>query len=204
VVRSSPWPAPTPAEAREATRQILSRSEFQPEPKSLYQRALDTVYGWLADLVEAVVGSGRGSLLAWAIVMATLAAIVYLVVRGLQSGRRQRADREAVVVDLDGRRPAVEWEAEAASQEAAGNWREGLRCRYRALIAVLARRGVVEEIPGRTAGEYRTTVRQTLPAGAPAFNDATDLFERAWYGGRSTGPDESAAFRSLAEQVVGR
>lgn len=204
MLATKPWPAPPPAEARERAREILSRSEFQPPPKSLYERVLDAVGEWIGDLFDALVGGGAGSFVAWAIVLAAVAFIVYLVVRGVQSGRPRRAEEPAVVVDVEARRPADAWEAEAAAQEAAGNWREGLRCRYRALIARLARRGVVEEIPGRTAGEYRRTVAKTLPGGAPAFGQATDLFERAWYGGRATGPAEADAFRGLADQVVER
>jgi hypothetical protein len=37
---------------------------------------------------------------------------------------------------------------------------------------------------------------------APPFSDASDLFERAWYGGAETGPDDSAAFRRLADEVA--
>jgi hypothetical protein len=140
--------------------------------------------------------------IAWLVVVAAIIAIVYLVARGVQSGRSLEPGVGAASVDVERRRPATEWEAEAAAQEAAGHWREGLRCRYRALVARLARRGVVEEVPGRTAGEYRATVRVALPSSAPAFSEATDLFEGAWYGGRSTGPAESEAFRGLADQVV--
>jgi hypothetical protein len=204
LIARSAWAAaaPTPSDARKAAQEILSRSEFQPPKKSLYDQAIDKVGSWLGDLVNAVVSGGRGAVIAWLVVVAALVAVVYLVVRGVQSGRGVGPDGSAPSVDLERRRPAAEWEAAAAAAEAAGNWREGLRCRYRALVARLARRGVVEEIPGRTAGEYRATVRATLPSSASAFGEATDLFEGAWYGGRSTGPAESEAFRGLAEKVV--
>jgi hypothetical protein len=206
IARSAAWvaaaTAPTPSEARRAAKEIVSRPEFQPPAKTLYQQAMDKVGSWLGNLVDAVVGGGRGSVIAWLVVVAAIVAVVYLVVRGVQSGRGLGPDPLAPSVDVERRRPAAEWEAAAAAAEAAGNWREGLRCRYRALVARLARRGVVEEVPGRTAGEYRATVRATLPSSASAFGEATDLFEGAWYGGRSTGPAESEAFRGLAERVV--
>ena len=61
-----------------------------------------------------------------------------------------------------GARTAAQWRAEAAAHDAAGRWREALRCRYRALVAELAGRGLVEEIPGRTSGEYRIQCGQQL------------------------------------------
>ena len=98
-------------------------------------------------------------------------------------------------------RPFTAWDAEADRLEGEGRWREALRCRYRSLIARLAGAGVVDEIPGRTAGEYRTLVGGARPQVGEPFAGATDLFERAWYGDEATGPDESSDFRSLADRV---
>jgi len=99
-------------------------------------------------------------------------------------------------------RPAVDWRADAAANEAAGHWRAALRCRYRALVADLAARGLVEEVPGRTAGEYRREVGVNAPAAAGDFDGATALFEAAWYGNRPTGPDEAQRFRALEGRVL--
>jgi hypothetical protein len=51
----------------------------------------------------------------------------------------------------------------------------------------LAARGLVEEVPGRTAGEYRREVGRAVPAAAADFAGATELFEVAWYGRSDTG-----------------
>jgi hypothetical protein len=77
-----------------------------------------------------------------------------------------------------------------------------LRCRYRALVADLATRGVLEEKPGRTAGEYRAELRGTVPAASQSFAGATALFERAWYGGRPAGADDAERFRELEASVL--
>jgi hypothetical protein len=61
---------------------------------------------------------------------------------------------------------------------------------------------VVEEVPGRTSGEYRGEVGRNLPTSADAFAGATELFERAWYGRRPTGADDAARFRDLARRVL--
>ena len=40
-----------------------------------------------------------------------------------------------------------------------------------------------------------------MPAAAPEFSDAAELFDRAWYGNRTTGPDEAERFGELARRV---
>jgi hypothetical protein len=102
------------------------------------------------------------------------------------------------------RRSASQWRAEAETHEANGEWREAVRCRYRALVGDLASRGLVEEIPGRTSGEYRGEVARNLPNASEAFGGATEVFDRAWYGRNPTGEREAARFRELAGRVLER
>ena len=83
-----------------------------------------------------------------------------------------------------------------------GRWAEGLRCRYRALVADLVRRGVIADQAGRTAGEYARDVAARQPEAAPSFAAATELFEAVWYGGAVTGPAEAERFRELDARVL--
>ncbi len=144
-------------------------------------------------------------MIAWVVLVAFAAAAIFLIVRAVQLDRRR--SRESVGdaeldVHPDDRRPVAAWDADATRFEAEGRWRDALRCRYRSLVASLARAGVVDEVPGRTAGEYRAVVGQTRPSVAEPFAGATDLFERAWYGNEETGPDDTSSFRRLAERVT--
>ena len=59
----------------------------------------------------------------------------------------------------------------------------------------------LDTIP-QTPGEYRIDLARIMPDEAPPFAAATDLFERAWYGDETTGPEENQRFRACAEQVV--
>ena len=61
---------------------------------------------------------------------------------------------------------------------------------------------MVDEVPGRTSGEYRAEVAGSVPVAATDFSGATELFELAWYGNRPTGADEAGRFRALAEGVL--
>lgn len=207
VAMDLPAPSLDPARVRDLTKEILRRPEFRPPRRSLLQ----AVWHWLATQLDKLLGrifggSGGGPPWAALLVVGVVAAVVVgLVV--MTAGRRRRGGRhrrEPVVV-LRGHGPArspAQWRAEAAAHEAAGRWRDALRCRYRALVAELAGRGVVEEIPGRTSGEYRQDVSVKVPAAGAAFDGATDLFEQAWYGDRPTGRDEQTTFDDLARRVL--
>lgn len=182
---------------RQAAREITSRAEFRRPGKSLTQTILD----WLGNLLDRILRvSGGTTLVGYLILLAALALIGWLVYRATRSVHRDPGRRVSVMVDVG--RPATDWHAEAAAHEAAGEWREALRCRYRALIAELAARGTVREVPGRTTGEYRAEITRAVPHAAADFGLATDLFEGVWYGARKAGPEENHRFDDAARAVL--
>ena len=191
----------TPDEIRRAAREILARHEFRRPPRSPVQVVLDWIGRQLEKIFSWAPGGGTGTdIVGFLVAAVAVAAIVLLLVRFARGV--QRDPGTDVPFDADVGRAATDWQAEAAAHEAAGEWREALRCRYRAMVADLAARGVVDEVPGRTAGEYRTAVSRAAPSAAPDFSGATELFERAWYGGKPTGPDDSLRFRELSDRVL--
>ena len=197
-----PVPARDPDQVREVTREVLSRPEFRPPERSLLEQVVDWVLDLIGRLLAALGGSGAGG-----IVGLVLLALV-LVGVGVLAARFSRgltpSPEVAAAVPGGRRRSAAEWRAEAEAQELAGAWREAVRSRYRALVADLAARGLVEEVPGRTAGEYRRQVGQALPGAAGDFDGATELFEVAWYGRSPTGAQEAARLRDLSGRVLRR
>jgi hypothetical protein len=189
----------SPEEIRRAAHEIVSRREFRPPPRSPVQAALD----WMGRQLDHFFNHlpyGKGNVIGWIIAAAGVAAIVVLLVRFARN--IQRDPGHALPVDTDVGRLPTDWQAEAVAHESAGEWREALRCRYRAMVATLAARGLIDEVPGRTSGEYRAAVTRAVPGAAPDFSGATELFERSWYGGKATGPEDSARFRELSERVL--
>lgn len=179
-----PVPEPTAEEVRRKASEILARPEFR-HTESLYDRVVRWIGERLSDVLSLFTGGGRGALLAWVILLAALGAVAYVVVRVVINGRPgpDAAVGSGVVIDVsEARRRASAWLAEAAEHEAAGRWRDAVRCRWRALVASLAERGRLEEIPGRTAGDYRQIVTASAPEVSEAFTSATEVFEAAWYG----------------------
>lgn len=197
-----PPSAHDPQAVRDLADKILADPRYDRPPKSIPDRILGWFGEQLGRVFGSLVGSGAGTLVAWVLVLGAVGLVVYLVVRYGRVGQLPRPlDRSAkVMVELT--RTPSEWRAEAAALEAAGRWKEGLRCRHRALIAELVRRGAIPEQPGRTAGEYVRDVAVSLPDAAPALAAATELFEAAWYGDAPTGSDEAARFEALAAKVL--
>ena len=199
-------PPVTPAdEVRRAAKEILARREFQEPPKTLYERVVEALSDALNELIETLFEGGRSAVVAWIALAVVIAVIGFLLWRVVGTmGSNARGTDEPVVTHQH-RRPAVDWEREADEHAAAGRWREAVRCRYRAVVARLAASHVVDEIPGRTAGEYRAEVAAARPDVAAAFGEATVVFERAWYGFRATGPEEHdrvvAAGTAVTESV---
>jgi len=150
-----------------------------------------------------LLGGGFGAVVAWSVLIVCAGLVVLLVVVVARNVPRQ-PERDEPTLRVEVRRGSADWTAEAERLEAAGEWKAALRCRYRALTAELVARRVVRDLPGRTTGEYRADVATTAPDARTDFGAASELFERAWYGARPTGADESARFREHAEHVLAR
>jgi hypothetical protein len=195
-------PSRDPREIHRAVDEVLARPEYRPAARPL----LDQIWSWLLDKLAALL-SGLSTTTAGSIIGVVL-FVGILVLLGLLVARfartMSRSPEVAAAIVARPRREAAEWRAEAEIHEAAGEWRLAVRCRYRALIADLARLGVVDEVPGRTSGEYLGEVGRNLPSAAEAFGGATRVFERAWYGRRPTGSGDAASFRQLAGSVLER
>jgi len=173
-------PTRTPGQVVTTVHRVLDRPEYQHPGPSLFERLQHDVGDWIARVLSGVVGAGVG---AW-IALALIVGLVVLVVWRLGGGVARDPGR-GIAVSAGRSRPATEWRAEAEAHERAGEWRQAVRCRYRALVA-----------------EYRAELNAALPAGAASFRGATDLFEGAWYGRRPTAAADSARFRELADRVL--
>jgi hypothetical protein len=185
---------------RRTAHDILSRPEFRPPPESPLTSLRRWAFNQLGRLLEAVVGGSALGLVGLVCAVVTVAGLGWLVwhLRGTSA----RASRRTGVIIEGAPRRVEDWLAEAATCEASGDWRGALRCRYRALVAELARRGLVEELPGRTTGDYRRAIVSAAPAAAADFAAATELFEFAWYADRPTDVTQAGRLRDIAEHVL--
>jgi hypothetical protein len=166
-------------------------------------------------------GSGASSvieLLVWLVFIGLVAVLLALAVRAVaqRSGWRPRrrtatpdevADEDVVELArtvVDHRRTPDDWRREAEEHRRAGRHRDALRCRYRALVGDLARRDVIDEIPGRTTGEERRQLSLVAPDRSESFHAAADLFDGAWYGHVEVGDRDLDTMIALESDVLQR
>ena len=199
-----------PEDVRELADDILGRDEFQPPERSLLERIGD----WIEDLLggeggsgaegaEAAPGTGGSSPITVVLFVLAVAAVGYLAYHLLRHpGRRRDPEVEDPAIEVERHRGPREWVADAERAEAEGRWKDGLRCRFRALVEQLVEDRIVPELVGRTSGELRADVAAAAPGAAGAFDEAADLFDRAWYGDLPTGAAEAERFTRDAELVL--
>jgi hypothetical protein len=188
-----------PAGVRRMARQILARAEFKSTQRPLILRLLDELNRLINGALNRL-ARGPGSLIGLVLLAVVVAGGVVLALRVLK--RMAPDPSRSVAIDAVVGRSSIDWRAEGARHEAAGRWRDALRCRYRSLIAELAEHDLVAEIPGRTSGEYRNEITSAVPSVAADFGEATNLFERAWYGHAPTGAADTVDFAELAVRVM--
>lgn len=199
-----PIPEPGTDEANQRADEILDDPKFDEPPKSVFDR----IFEWIAEQLDkipfpdlGVPGGGGGQVIGYVFLFLLAVLAIFLLSKTKLSGRRRRDEPDFIVAG-DEARTQHEWVSEAERYEADGQWKQALRCRFRALVGSLVDRGVVRDIPGRTTGEYRLEVSRNAAGVAKPFADAAELFDLAWYGDEPTGATENQMFRALADDVL--
>ena len=186
---------------------ILSQRQFNPRP-SLFQRVGHVLNQWLAWLLDRLdLGSYSNSWVSDAIVVALAVGVVVAVAVAARRGVFRRlsspgASPGVLVTDGGVVLTPEAWRREAGRLAAEGRYREALRCRYRAVVGELAQRGVIDEVPGRTSGDYERLVNRLLPGVSARFSALTASFERCWYGREPSDASGQAAFDEIARSLV--
>lgn len=179
-------PRVDPAEVRRITDEVLAGPQYAEIQPGLVSQVWDAGLEQFGRAVEAITRSGEQGLVGALVVLGLVAVVVVLVVRFV-SGVRRDPGLALVLSGAVGRSPQ-DWAAEAEGHERAGRHRDALRCRYRYLIAALAAQGLVDEVPGRTTGEYLSETTAAVPDASTELRRVTTAFERVWYGdGRADG-----------------
>ncbi len=198
-----------PAPVTDDVRRVMSDGAYDYSP-SLPDRILERIGDFLDGLVGptfggagGAFGGGVGGVLAWLLILAAVVAVVVVVVVVLRSRvRRERPERDDAQVEVEHRRPAGEWASEAAAHEAAGRWAEAVRARYRELVRTLVDRRQLPDVPGLTTRELRVELAGTTPTASVPFDEASTVFELAWYALVPTGPEDLARLRRSAAEAL--
>jgi hypothetical protein len=158
--------------------------------------------------------SGGLSAIAWLLLAAGVALLIGLAVRAIAGRVRDRevdddavrGDGEEIVpleeVLIDPHNSPGDWRARSQRHRTAGEYRDALRCEYRALVGDLARRKLLDEIPGRTTGEERAQLRRTTPVVNASFGAAADMFDIVWYGAADATAEMVERFDRLEQEIL--
>lgn len=191
-----------PDEARRAARDILSGAEYAEPQESLVERAVSWIFERLGDAIATLTGGGAGGAIGWVIVAVLGAGAVWLVVRALRvPAVRRVGEGDLVRYGTEAHRDASAWLREADRLSAAGDHRGALRCRYQGFLAGMVTEGLVDDVAGRTSGEYQAVLQARLPQHAGTVDDITRTFEDVWYGGAPAGAVELERFGAACLRI---
>lgn len=184
----------------DTVRDVLNRPGYAGLREGFFQRIRRQVQDWVFQRFADLFSGGVGSIVGYVLIAGLVLLAVVLTVRfvgGVRGGGTTAVD--GLIVDRTQSR--TEWLAEAARARAVGDLPEAIRCAFRALIAGYAVRGLVEEIPGRTVGEYRRAVALTgSSADQEAFGRAAVIFEETWYANHPADDDDVEVVVAAAQQ----
>lgn len=170
----------------------LSKPLYGQAGDSLISRAIEKVLEWISDLLSGVAGEspdGRTGL----VLLALLLALVVVVVLWRAGVLRTTRSDPRAVFDTDRPRSAAEYRAQAEQEAAAGNYAAAVRSRFRACVAELTERTVLDERAGRTAYEAVADAGRVVPALREPLQPAADVFTEVVYGNRPGTPERYAA-----------
>jgi hypothetical protein len=130
-----------------------------------------------------------------------LAVVVVWLRAGPLRGPSARVHRQPV---LHGATLTAAEHRDAADTAAAdGRWQDAVRERFRAIVRSLEERGLVDDLPGRTAQEVADAAAAALPSVAHALYAGARLFDDISYGSRAATADHDRRLRELDHQVAG-
>jgi hypothetical protein len=181
--------------AREAAERELSRPEYHENDPNLLQRAMDTFWDWVGDLLAAAAlaaPGGAAGVVAVVVLVAALAAAVWW-----RFGTPRPAPRTSGALFGTAPRTAAEHRAAAETHAAAARWTPALQERMRAIVRALEERDLLAPRPGRTADEAAAEAGRSLPGRAAALRSAAQVFDAVTYGGRTTGQSEYRELHDL-------
>jgi hypothetical protein len=177
--------------AQEAAKE-LSKSAYR-DSGSLLERAVGKVFDWIGDLLDSLTGSSPNGHAGLGMLIGLLVVIVVVVLWRAGVLRTSRKATPQAVFDTARPQSAAEYRAQAEREAASGDLALAIRSRFRACVAELTERTVLDERPGRTAYEVVADASQVAPVLRDVLQPAALVFTEVVYGNRPGTPRRYAA-----------
>jgi Domain of unknown function (DUF4129) len=178
--------------AREAAEE-LSKSTYRDSGGSLIGKAIGKVLNWIGDLLNSLTGSSPNGHAGLAMLIALLVLVVLVVLWRAGVLRTSRRVKSQAVFDTARPASAAEYRALAEQEAASGDYALAIRSRFRACVAELTERTVLDERAGRTAYEVVADASRIAPVLREPLQPAALVFTEVVYGNRPGTPQRYAA-----------
>ncbi|HEY4570488.1 MAG TPA: DUF4129 domain-containing protein [Kribbella sp.] len=178
--------------ADEAARE-LSKSVYRESGGSLLERAIGKVMDWIGDLLNSLTGTSPNGHAGLAMLIGLLLLVVVVVLWRAGVLRTSRRVPSQAVFDTARPRSAAEYRRLAEQEAAAGDYALAIRSRFRACVAELTERTVLDDRAGRTAYEVVADASQVAPALRQSLQPAASVFTEVVYSNRPGTAERYAA-----------
>lgn len=174
--------------AREAAEE-LSKSAYRQSGGSLIERAMNKLLEWIGDLLNSVSGTSPNGHLGLILLVALIALIVVVVLwRAGVLRTSKRGKQQQSVFDTTRPRSAAEYRAQAEKEASSGDFTHAIRSRFRACVAELVERTILDDRAGRTAYEVVADAGRIAPTLRDVLQPAALAFTEVVYGNRPGTP----------------
>ncbi|WP_350278420.1 DUF4129 domain-containing protein [Kribbella sp. HUAS MG21] len=148
---------------------------------------------WITELLDSLNGSSPNGHAGLAMLIGLLLLIVVVVLWRAGVLRTSHKTKSQAVFDTARPLRAAEYRAQAEREAASGEFAQAIRSRFRACVAELTERTVLDERPGRTAYEVVADASQAAPVLREVLQPAALVFTEVVYGNRPGTPQRYAA-----------
>jgi hypothetical protein len=183
--------------AAAAARRELSKSIYQVGQPSLPERVLAWVLARIESAFGAVGVSGGLGL----VFVVVLVGIVIGLIMWRVGPLRRAASGSGEPIFVDRSRSAAEHRTAAETAAQRGEWADAVRERFRAIVATLEERDLLDARPGRTADEVASEGGRVLPDSARDLAAVARLFDDIVYGEGHADQRAYATVRELDEHL---
>lgn len=192
---------PDAEEARQLLRQELAQPAYRQAEPSLLEQAWTAVLNWLGEALGQIrsVDAGLGTLLL-AAGAAVVVILAVLLIKPRLNARRRRTEPSVFARDSDLAAQSHRALADAAAAD--GHWDEALTERFRAIARAAEERLVLDEQPGRTAGEVAAQLQAAFSRFGPDISWLALRFNEVHYGARPAARTDYERAAALDDHLV--
>lgn len=170
----------------------LSKSAYRQSGGSLIERAFGKVMEWIAELMDSLSGTSPGGHAGLFMLIGLIILIAIVVLWRAGVLRTIYRVKGQAVFDTARPRSAAEYRAQAEQEAASGDYALAVRSRFRACVAELTERTILDERAGRTAYEVVADAGRAVPSLRDPLQPAALAFTEVVYGNRPGTPERYA------------